>query len=98
MPQEIINIQVGQAGNQVGSAFWETILGEHGLDFSGAYQGNDPQQLARVGVYFSAVEHGGQVRHVPRSVQLDLEAGVCNSVGTKTLAYCPSLIPEHLLR
>jgi len=78
MPQEIINIQLGQAGNQVGQAFWETVLAEHGLDREGIYRGNDPLQLPRVGVYFSEVETGGVVKHVPRSIQIDLESGVCN--------------------
>ncbi|KIO29363.1 hypothetical protein M407DRAFT_169385, partial [Tulasnella calospora MUT 4182] len=80
MPQEILNISIGQAGNQVGQAFWETILAEHGLDKNGLYHGTDPQQQARVGVYFSTVESQGQVKHIPRSMQIDLESGVCNRI------------------
>ncbi|KAG8932540.1 Tubulin beta-2 chain [Tulasnella sp. 417] len=80
MPQEILNISIGQAGNQVGQTFWETILAEHGLDKSGLYHGTDPQQLERVGVYFSTVESQGQVKHIPRSTQIDLESGVCNRI------------------
>ncbi|KAJ8072058.1 Tubulin beta-2 chain [Marasmius tenuissimus] len=33
--REIINLQFGQAGNQIGEAFWNTLLLEHGLDQSG---------------------------------------------------------------
>ncbi|KAG8896127.1 Tubulin beta-2 chain [Tulasnella sp. 403] len=80
MPQEILSIQLGQAGNQVGQAFWETVLAEHGLDKNGFYHGNDSQQQDRVGVYFSTVEHEGKIRHVPRSMQIDLESGVCNKL------------------
>ena len=29
MPREIITIQVGQCGNQIGSAFWDLLLQEH---------------------------------------------------------------------
>ncbi|KAJ3995069.1 beta-tubulin 2 [Lentinula boryana] len=76
--REIINLQVGQAGNQVGEAFWKMLLAEHGLDYDGAYKGNDPLQFQRVGVYFNEIEHGGIQRYVPRSTQIDLEAGVCN--------------------
>ncbi|KAJ3539426.1 hypothetical protein NM208_g5496 [Fusarium decemcellulare] len=31
----LVHVQAGQCGNQVGSAFWQTISGEHGLDASG---------------------------------------------------------------
>ncbi|TFK22749.1 beta-tubulin 2 tubb2 [Coprinopsis marcescibilis] len=78
--REIINIQAGQAGNQVGEVFWEMLLAEHGLDQSGFYQGSDPHsiQLQRAGVYFEEVNSSGPPKYVPRSVQVDLEAGVCN--------------------
>ncbi|CEL62525.1 Tubulin beta-2 chain OS=Suillus bovinus GN=TUBB2 PE=2 SV=1 [Rhizoctonia solani AG-1 IB] len=74
--REIINIQVGQAGNQVGESFWESILLEHGLDKSGQYHGDNPQQLDHLDVYFTEIE--GYRRFVPRSIQVDLESGVCN--------------------
>ncbi|TFY82742.1 hypothetical protein EWM64_g1273 [Hericium alpestre] len=35
MPREIINVQVGQAGNQCGENFWKMLLAEHGLDNDG---------------------------------------------------------------
>lgn len=31
-------------------------------------------------MYFTEVEYAGKVRYVPRSVQVDLEASVCNKV------------------
>jgi len=80
MPREIINIQVGQAGNQVGEAFWKTLLAEHGLDNEGHYVGNDPQQIQRVGVYFSEIESSEANKYVPRSVQIDLEEGVTHRI------------------
>ncbi|KAF5367138.1 hypothetical protein D9758_003871 [Tetrapyrgos nigripes] len=55
-----------KAGNQVGETFWNTVLAEHGLDHTG------------IGVYFSEVQSQGETRYVPRSTQIDLEAGVCN--------------------
>ncbi|KAH7912826.1 beta-tubulin 2 [Hygrophoropsis aurantiaca] len=84
MSREIVNIQAGQAGNQVGESFWKMLLAEHGLDDSGwtlyrflqMYQGNDPLQTERAGVYFTEVESGGRAKYVPRSVQVDLEAGI----------------------
>ncbi|KAI0366268.1 beta-tubulin 2 [Pilatotrama ljubarskyi] len=81
MPREIVNIQVGQAGNQVGENFWRMLLAEHGLDEEGHYKGNDPLQIARVGVFFTEVEHSGSLnKYVPRSVQIDLEEGVCDRI------------------
>jgi len=81
MTREIINVQCGQAGNQVGESFWRMLLAEHGLDEDGFYKGNDPLQLPRVGVYFTEVEQAGEpTKYVPRSVQVDLEDGVCNQI------------------
>ncbi|KAH9481803.1 Tubulin beta-2 chain [Psilocybe cubensis] len=54
------------------------LLAEHGIDKSGTYQGKDPLQLQRAGVYFEEIRGGSSTRFVPRSVQVDLEAGVCN--------------------
>ena len=39
--REIIHIQIGQCGNQIGEKFWETISEEHGLDQTGTYKGDD---------------------------------------------------------
>ncbi|KAK2467269.1 hypothetical protein APHAL10511_000818 [Amanita phalloides] len=80
LSREIINIQAGQAGNQVGESFWTMLLAEHGLDQAGLYTGSDPLQLQRVGVYFTEVDTGSGTKHVPRSIQLDLETGVCNKL------------------
>ena len=33
--RELITFAVGQAGNQIASAFWDTIRKEHGLDAEG---------------------------------------------------------------
>ncbi|KAF8495326.1 beta-tubulin 2 [Gautieria morchelliformis] len=91
MAQEIINIQAGQAGNQVGESFWQMVLAEHGLDQTGAYVGNDPQQLERIGVYFTEINAGPSPKYVPRSVQVDLESGVLNKIrsGAQGALYRP---------
>ncbi|KAF9048816.1 beta-tubulin 2 tubb2 [Panaeolus papilionaceus] len=83
LSREIINIQAGQAGNQVGETFWQMLLAEHGIDSSGQYNGSNPLLLQRAGVYFDEITGGsrdGTLRYVPRSVQVDLEAGVCNKL------------------
>ncbi|KAH6909280.1 beta-tubulin 2 tubb2 [Coprinopsis sp. MPI-PUGE-AT-0042] len=86
--REIINIQasislVGQAGNQAGETFWQMLLAEHGLDNQGFYKGSDSDSavlLQRAGTYFDEITSGGASRYVPRSVQIDLEAGVLNKI------------------
>ncbi|KAG6337105.1 hypothetical protein ID866_1979 [Astraeus odoratus] len=61
------------------------LLAEHGLDESGLYVGNDPLQIERAGVYFTQVDSNGPTKYVPRSVQIDLEAGVCNHIRAGSL-------------
>lgn len=38
MPREIICLQVGQCGNQVGSEFWRTLCTEHGIRKDGVLE------------------------------------------------------------
>ena len=75
--REIVHIQCGQCGNQIGSKFWEVIAQEHGLDAVGNYIGTEEIQLERMNVYFN--EAAG-AKYVPRAVLVDLEPGVIDSV------------------
>ncbi|KAB8071268.1 tubulin beta subunit [Aspergillus leporis] len=75
--REIIHLQTGQCGNQVGAAFWQTISGEHGLDGSGMYNGTSDLQLERMDVYFSEVNGN---KYVPRAVLVDLEPGTMDAI------------------
>ena len=75
--REIVHIQAGQCGNQIGAKFWEVICDEHGMDKVGAYVGHTPSQLERANVYFNEASGG---RFVPRAILLDLEPGVVDSV------------------
>lgn len=45
--RELITFAVGQAGNQIASAFWETILKEHGLNHDGV---RIPNSLTYTGI------------------------------------------------
>ncbi len=56
--REIIHIQAGQCGNQIGKKFWEVIADEHGIDGTGKYIGDDPLQLDRINVYFTEASGG----------------------------------------
>ncbi|KAK7863188.1 hypothetical protein R5R35_003438 [Gryllus longicercus] len=77
--REIVHIQIGQCGNQIGSKFWETISDEHGIDPTGAYHGDAATQLERINVYYNV---GSKGMYVPRSVLVDLEPGTMDAVRT----------------
>jgi tubulin beta len=77
--REIVHVQVGQCGNQVGSRFWEVISEEHGIDADGIYQGKNSLQAERLEVYYNQMGlRGGQ--HVPRAVLVDLEPGTIDQI------------------
>jgi len=75
--REILNIQVGQCGNQVGTKFWETISEEHGIAGNGKYEGDNDMQLERVNVYYNEASGG---KYVPRAILVDLEPGTMESI------------------
>ncbi|VBB33331.1 unnamed protein product [Acanthocheilonema viteae] len=79
--REIIHIQIGQCGNQIGTKFWEVISDEHGIEPNGTYRGDSPLQLERIDVYFKEAE--GK-KYVPRAVLVDLEPGTMDSVRSST--------------
>ncbi|RRT85981.1 hypothetical protein GW17_00020112 [Ensete ventricosum] len=75
--REILHIQGGQCGNQIGAKFWEVVCTEHGIDATGRYGGDNELQLERVNVYYNEASCG---RFVPRAVLMDLEPGTMDSV------------------
>uniref|UniRef100_A0A3B5MB12 Tubulin/FtsZ GTPase domain-containing protein n=1 Tax=Xiphophorus couchianus TaxID=32473 RepID=A0A3B5MB12_9TELE len=75
--REIVHLQIGQCGNQIGSKFWEVISEEHGINATGLYEGDSNIQLERLNVYFNEA-HGG--KYVPRALLVDLEPGTMDSV------------------
>ena len=48
--RELVHIQGGQCGNQIGAKFWEVISDEHGIDPTGTYHGDSDLQLERINV------------------------------------------------
>ncbi|KAG8496058.1 hypothetical protein CXB51_009291 [Gossypium anomalum] len=75
--REIVHVQGGQCGNQIGAKFWEVVCAEHGIDSTGRYQGDSELQLERINVYYNEASCG---RFVPRAVLMDLEPGTMDSV------------------
>nr|AIL82370.1 beta-tubulin 1 [Dientamoeba fragilis] len=81
MVREIVHIQAGQCGNQIGTKFWEVISGEHGISPTGEYEGDSENQLERINVYYNEASNG---RYVPRAVLVDLEPGTMDAVRSGT--------------
>ncbi|XP_071385856.1 tubulin beta-1 chain isoform X9 [Centroberyx affinis] len=75
--REIVHLQAGQCGNQIGAKFWEVISDEHGIDPTGTYHGDSDLQLDRISVYYNEASGG---KYVPRAVLVDLEPGTMDSV------------------
>ncbi|KAJ2230257.1 Tubulin beta chain (Beta tubulin) [Coemansia sp. RSA 485] len=78
--REIIHIQTGQCGNQIGTKFWETIASEHSIGMNGQWNGNPAtrdMQLDRIDVYFNEAANN---RYVPRAVLVDLEPGTIDAI------------------
>jgi len=75
--REIVHLQTGQCGNQIGAKFWEVISDEHGIDPTGTFHGDSDLQLERINVYFNEASGG---KYVPRAVLVDLEPGTMDSV------------------
>merc|ERR1712128_177525 len=81
--REIVHLQAGQCGNQIGAKFWEILSDEHGIDPDGSYIGTSELQMERIDVYFNQAKgeklvSGG--KFVPRAILVDLEPGTMDSV------------------
>merc|ERR1712107_757288 len=77
MTREIVHLQAGQCGNQIGSKFCEITSDEHGLQPDGTYAGDSDLQLERIDVYYTETTND---KYVPRAVLVDLEPGTMDSV------------------
>jgi len=105
MVREIIHVQVGQCGNQVGCAFWSAVTQEHNLDVKGmkwnqtqsADSDGDglPDELEKIDVYFRATSNERQTaKWVPRAVLVDLEPGTMDVIKAQPLG--PAFKPDNL--
>jgi hypothetical protein len=70
--REIIHLQVGQFGNQVGRRFWELLLSEQALILQGHTGSSPDSQLMQIDSYFdeSATKVGRS--YVPCALAIDL--------------------------
>ncbi|KAJ7461848.1 gamma tubulin [Mycena galericulata] len=78
MPRDIVTLQLGQCGNQAGSAFWQRLCSEHGISADGILdQDFETKVYDRKGAFFYQSDDD---RYVPRAILIDLEPRVINNI------------------
>ncbi|GAM27371.1 hypothetical protein SAMD00019534_105460 [Acytostelium subglobosum LB1] len=95
--REIVHLQVGQCGNQIGTKFWEVISEEHGIDHDGSHKATTDAhlsklQLERINVYYTEAR---DQRYVPRAVLVDLEPGTLDTIRASDLG--KSFRPDNMI-
>ncbi|EDR13746.1 tubulin gamma [Laccaria bicolor S238N-H82] len=91
MPREIITLQLGQCGNQVGSAFWQRLCAEHGINKNGILEEWATDGGDRKDIFFYQAD---DELYVPRSILVDLEPRVINNILTSP--YSRLYNPENI--
>ncbi|KAI8346248.1 tubulin gamma chain [Mortierella sp. GBAus27b] len=91
MPREIITIQAGQCGNQIGQEFWAQLCAEHGISRDGTLEDLSAETGDRKDVFFYQAD---DEHYIPRAILLDLEPRVINSIATS--AYANLYNPENI--
>ena len=77
MPREIITLQVGQCGNQIGMEFWKQLCLEHGISKEGTLEEFATAGGDRKDVFFYQAD---DEQYIPRALLFDLEPRVLNHV------------------
>ncbi|CAO3667097.1 unnamed protein product [Rhizopus microsporus] len=83
MPREIITLQAGQCGNQIGSEFWKQICTEHGISKDGTLESFATEGGDRKDVFFYQADNE---HYIPRALLLDLEPRVINNIKASQFA------------
>eukprot|EP00923_Selenidium_pygospionis_P040196 GHVN01069545.1.p1 GENE.GHVN01069545.1~~GHVN01069545.1.p1 ORF type:complete len:458 (+),score=35.90 GHVN01069545.1:2433-3806(+) len=98
--REVVSINVGQAGVQIGNACWELFCLEHliqcdGTTPDGFFPDNRRDDTDSLGTFFQELPSAQGPRYVPRAVFIDLEPTVVDEV--RTGAYRQLFHPENLV-
>jgi len=83
MPGDVVFVQVGQCGNEIGHEFWKRICQEHGIAPDGTAT-EDRTLGDNCSTYFSSDDSD---RLIPRAVLIDLEPRVLNCISNGEYAY-----------
>ena len=81
---EIIQIHLGNCGNQIGSSFYEYISDEHGLDPQGNYIGESFLQREKINVFFQP--EIASSKYSARALLVDLDSSTLDSIRTSSQA------------
>ncbi|EDO14634.1 hypothetical protein Kpol_309p2 [Vanderwaltozyma polyspora DSM 70294] len=93
--REVISINVGQAGCQIGNACWELYSLEHGIRPDGYLQEGLTKPKGGEEGFSTFFYETGAGKYVPRAVYVDLEPNVIDEV--RTGAYKDLFHPEQLI-
>jgi tubulin gamma len=77
MTKEIITLQVGQCGNQVGFEFWKQLCKEHGINEKGQLEEYANDSNDRKDLFFYQAD---EEEYVPRSILIDSEPKVIETI------------------
>lgn len=91
MPREIITLQVGQCGNQIGSEFWKRLCAEHGINQRGILEDYATSGDDRKDVFFYQAD---DEHYIPRALLVDLEPRVINMI--QSSEYADLYNPENI--
>ena len=78
---EIVHIQIGQCGNQIGTNFWETISNEHSIDPTGLYNSDIELKQNGINVFYNETS---KEQYVPRAVLCDLDPITIDSIRSQS--------------
>ncbi|SJL04420.1 Tubulin gamma chain [Armillaria ostoyae] len=77
MPREIVTVQLGQCGNQMGSVYWQRLCAEHGINKEGILEEWATEGGDRKDVFFYQAD---DEHYIPRAILVDLEPRVINNI------------------
>ena len=86
MVREIIHIQLGQCGNQIGNSFWNTITKEHNLLPDGNFITNNNQdqaKLDKINVFFN--ETTEEKKFSARSILIDTDPSTLDKIKASSI-------------
>lgn len=92
--REVISINVGQAGCQIGNSCWELYCLEHGIQPDG-FLSPEAAKNSRDEGFSTFFSETGSGKYVPRTIYVDLEPNVVDEV--RTGKYRSLFHPEQLI-